>query len=114
MLVVVIAKALLVLQLLVVSIGVSTVAAAIHVASDVMKNGYGIAEIDLTPDVVAAINVVDITTIDDDTGRQVRREVVVGDVVDDFIYFFIRGAVLLHGVHIGHAAAAEEVVDNDF
>ncbi len=65
----------------IIGIGIRAVTTAIDITSDIGIDTYGITEIHLTGDIVATIDIVDITTADKDTGGKIIREVITGEVV---------------------------------
>ena len=65
-------------QIGIVGIGIRTVTATIDITADTRTDTDGITAIDTSCDVVTAINIVDVATTDNDTGRQSCREVVWG------------------------------------
>ena len=100
----------------IIGIGICSVASAVDVAADAGRYADGIAEIDLAADVVAAIDVVDVATTDEQTGGQVAREEVVARDVVDVIHVHRVSATdgtALQRSHVGHAAAAIYVIHDD-
>ena len=73
-----------------------------------MTDAHGITAIDLTGDIVTAIDIVDVATTDDHTCRISWREVIAGNIPG------LHGiAVLIQRSDVGHTAAAKQVVNND-
>ena len=98
-------KHLLLTQLSIIRIGIGAVTTTIDIAIDRSTDADGITTIDLTGDIVTAIDIIDMTTINDDTGRELLGEVIALD---------IRGR-RIDAVHlrtdVGHTAATIEVLN---
>ena len=92
----------------IVGIWVGTVATAIDITTDAGVNAYGIAKIDSASHIIATIYIVDITTLNDYTCRQVRREIKARYVTHDARDVLTCVRVL--GMHVGHTATAIDII----
>ena len=93
---------------MVVGIGVCAVAAAEDIASDAGVHTQGVTAIDTACDVIAAIDIIDVTALYKHTGGQTRGEKLIRILVQcdarQIRVWNIR-------MHVGHTAAAKDVIN---
>ena len=102
-LIVKIAIDIIVLQIRIIRIRIRTITSTIDITLDVTMNTYSITTIDIAGDIITTIDIVDITSLNQDTGSITCRQ--------EGTFNGLRRNSTFAGVHIGHTTTTKDVID---
>ena len=107
----------MIFQILIVCIGIRTVSATIDVTIDAGIDTYGITTCNVSRHIVTAIDIIDVTTPHEHTGRKACREPILQFVGNRILIgqldFTLRHLVSsIHWMNVGFTATAIDIVNN--